>query len=270
MHDCPRGFADPGGVFDALATELADKDVLHFEAHRRGVPVAWQVDEAGDEVGELIGAQEQQRAPARAQVDDGHRHVQQLARAEREELRPGNGLDDVEQQLRRMARIALRQCDRFADPPRDQRDIHHIGVHGGHREQAHEAVLDRLMSGVFADHDDVGVGAVAQEAGNRGLREHQQVVAVGELREDLVPESQDAESARRIDRRLPALHRATLIAEQDEMPVGEPSQQRGDVGAISAREASLRVGVEFVGEAEQCSCQCSGIERNLAGIGEHA
>ena len=147
-----------------------------------GVPVTRQVHQAGNEVGELIGAQEQQRAPARAKVDDGHRHVQQLARAEREELRARNGLDDVEQQLRRMARVALRHRDRFADPPRDQRNIHHIGVHRRHREQPDEAMLDRLMSGVFADDDDVGVRAVAQEAGDRGLREHQQVVAVGELR----------------------------------------------------------------------------------------
>ena len=60
------------------------------------------------------------------------------------------------------------------------------------------------MSGVFADHDDIRVGAVAQEAGDRGLREHQQVVAVGQLRQHLVAQPQHAQPARRVDRRLPA------------------------------------------------------------------
>ncbi len=82
---------------------------------------------------------------------------------------------------------------------------------------------------------------------------------------------------RRMPRRLdgstddcPSLHRATLIAEQHEMPVGKPAQQRRDVLAVGGREASLRVGVEFVGQTEQRSGQRPRVERNLAGVGEHA
>ena len=108
-----------------------------------------------------------------------------------------------------------------------------------------------LVPGVFADHDDVGVGAVAQEAGDRGLRQHQQIVAVGQLREDLRREPQHAEAARRSTDDWPSLHRAALVAQQHEVPVGEPAQQRGDVLAVRAGEPSLRVGVEFVGQAEQ-------------------
>ena len=168
-----------------------------------------------------------------------------------------------------MAGIALRHRDGFADPPRDQRDVHHIGVHGGNGEQTDEPVLDRLMPGMLADDDDVGVGAVAQEAGNRGLREHQQIVAVGELRQDVVAEPKDAETAGHVDRRLTALHRAALIAEQHEMPVGEPAQQRRDVFTVGAGEPALGVGVEFVGQTEQRSRQRARVERDLAGVGEH-
>ena len=76
--------------------------------------------------------------------------------------------------------------ERLADASRNQRNLQHVGVHGGDGEQADEAVLDGLVPGVLADHHDVGVGAVAQEAGNRGLRQHQQIVAVGQLRQHLL------------------------------------------------------------------------------------
>ena len=169
-----------------------------------------------------------------------------------------------------MAGITLRQRERLADPPRDQRNVGHIGVHGGDSEHADEAVLDRVTPGMLADHDDVGVGAVAQEAGNRGLRQHQQVVAVGELRKYLLAQPQDAEATRRVNRRLPVTHRATLIAQQHEIAVGEPTQQRCDVLTVRSREPSLRVGVEFIGQAEQCPCQRSRVDRHLACVGEHA
>src|SRR6187551_28299 len=117
-----------------------------------------------------------------------------------------------------MARITLCHPDCLADPARDQRDFHDIGVHRGDGEQAAETVLDRLLSTwMLADYDDVGVGAVAQEAGNCGLCEHQEVVAIGELRKEVLPKAEDAKATRGIDRRLPVMHRATLIAEQHEM-----------------------------------------------------
>ena len=169
-----------------------------------------------------------------------------------------------------MARVTLRHRDRFADASRNQGDLSHIRVHRGDREQADEAVLDSVVSGMFPDYDDVGVRAVAQKAGNRGLRQHQQVVAVGELGKDVIPEQQDAEAARGVDGGVPVVHRATLVAEQDEMPVGKPPQQRRDVRAVFAREAALGIGVDLVGESEQRSGQCPGVQRNLAGIGEHA
>ena len=97
MHDRPWRFADPGGVLDAFACELADQDVLHLQPDDGGVSVTRQVHQTGDEVGELVCAQKQQRPPARAEVHDAHGHIQQLLRAQREQLRARDRLDDVEQ-----------------------------------------------------------------------------------------------------------------------------------------------------------------------------
>ena len=51
----------------------------------------------------------------------------------------------------------------------------------------------------------------------------------------------------------PSRDRAALIAEQHEMPVGQPAQQRGDVLAVGAGEPALGVGVEFGGQADAAS-----------------
>ena len=93
---------------------------------------------------------------------------------------------------------------------------------------------------LLADHHDVRVRAVAQEAGHRGLREHQQIVGTGQLREHVGAQPEHAEAAGRVDRRLAVAHRAALIAQQDEVPVGEPAQQRGDVAAVVARGSARR------------------------------
>ena len=132
-----------------------------------------------------------------------------------------------------MARVAPRHRQRVADPPRDQRDLKHVGVHRGDGEQPDEAVLDRpVRPGVFAHHHDVRVGAVAQVARDGRLGQHQQIVVVGELRAARRVAAA-ARPAGSTGRRMPAVaHRAALIAQQHEVSVGEPAQQRGDVAAV--------------------------------------
>ena len=177
MHYSPGRFADPRGVVDADPAEFAHQDVLHGQPDHRGVAVARQVDQAGHEMAELVGAQEQQCPSARAEVDDRGGHVVQLLGAQREQLRARDGLDDVEHQLTGVARVVLRHRQNLADAARDQRDVEHVGAHRGDGEQPDEPVLDVLPAGFVAalpDHHDVGVRAVAQEAGHRRLREHQQ------------------------------------------------------------------------------------------------
>ena len=50
----------------------------------------------------------------------------------------------------------------------------------------------------------------------------------------------------RIDRGLAVADLAALIAQQHEVTVGQPAQQRGDVLAVRAGEPAPGVGVEFV------------------------
>ena len=56
------------------------------KTHGRGVAVAGQVDEAGDEVLESVSAQEQQRSAPGSEIQHGFGHRQQLLGAEREKL----------------------------------------------------------------------------------------------------------------------------------------------------------------------------------------
>ena len=108
MHYRPGRFADTCGVFDADPAELPDQNLLHLEPDVGGIAVTGQIDETRDEVGERIGSHEQQRAPPRTEVDDGLDHVEKFLGGQREQFRTWNGLDDVEQQLAGMARVALR------------------------------------------------------------------------------------------------------------------------------------------------------------------
>ena len=60
-----------------------------------------------------------------------------------------------------MAGVALRQLQCLMHATGDQRNLQHVGVHGGDGEQADKTVLDGQVSGMFPDHHDVGVRAVA-------------------------------------------------------------------------------------------------------------
>jgi len=76
---------------------------------------------------------------------------------------------------------------RLLDPPGDQRNIQNVGVHRRDGEKADEAVLDdwtipRIGAPLrFAHHDDVGVGAVAQEARQGGRGQRHQFAGLAQL-----------------------------------------------------------------------------------------
>ena len=97
MHQRPRRFTDARGIVDANTAELSNQDVLHLESDEGRVAVTGQVDQAGHEMAELVATNEQQRAPPRAQVDNGHRHIAEFLCRQREQLRARHGLDDVEE-----------------------------------------------------------------------------------------------------------------------------------------------------------------------------
>ena len=223
-------------------------------------------------MGERVGPHEQQRPATRPQFDHRHRHVQQGPGAQREQLRARDGLDDVEQQLPRMAGIAVGHRQRVVDPAGDQRDLQHVGVHRRDREQADEPVLDRgRIIGVrfLANHHDLRVCAVPQEARNRRLRQRQQVILGGQLRQHILTHPQHPEATRRVHRRLTVAHGATLVAQQDKMPVGQPAQQRRDVLAVRAGEAVAGVAVEFGGQTAQHRGHGGRVERHLARVGQY-
>ena len=124
--------------------------------------------------------------------------------------------------------------------------------------------------GLFPDDDDLRVGAVAQEAGDGGLRQRQDLPAGGQLRQHIVAQPQHAQATSRVDGRLAAAHSAPLIPEKHEVTVGQPPQQRGDVLAVRAREPSSGVAVEFGGQATQRRGHVGGVDGDLAGVGERA
>ncbi len=82
-----------------------------------GVPVAREIHQARDEVGELVGAHEQQRPAPRTEIDHRHRHVQQLLGGKREELRTRDGLDDVQQHLAGMTGVTVGHRERVVHAP---------------------------------------------------------------------------------------------------------------------------------------------------------
>ena len=55
---------------------------------------------------------------------------------------PRDGLDHVEQELARVARVAAGQGERIANAVRDGRDLQDVGVHRGDREESDEAMLE--------------------------------------------------------------------------------------------------------------------------------
>ncbi len=266
MNDSPGRFADPRGIVDAGSIELPDQDRLNGQADRGGVAIPWQVDQAGDEVAELIGPQEKPRVPSRRRVDDRLGDVEKLRRIQGEQFRARDGGEHVEEQLARAARVSRRHRQRLGHLLRHQRDVEHVGVHRRRGEQPHEAVLD---VGLLPDHHDVGVGAVPQEAGHGGLRQHQHVLVVAELRQHLGAQPRHPEPAALHHGRRARPHATALRAQEHEMAVAQPAQQLRHRGRVRAGEPGSVVGGDRLGEAAQLGGQCRRVGRHRARVGHH-
>jgi len=98
-----------------------------------------QVDQAGHEVPELVGAQEQKGAPSRAQFDDRGGHREHLLGGQGEQL----GARDVWRCPASAGRVLGRRATWSAPrgPPRDQRNVEHVGARCRDGEQTDEAML---------------------------------------------------------------------------------------------------------------------------------
>ena len=122
------------------------------------------------------------------------------------------------------------------DPPGDQRNVEHIGIHRRGGEQSYEPVLDDgtgfiprvaslLPAGVLLAHrDDVGIGAVAQKTRHRGLRQHQQFTRLAEFGQHLGAQPCHPQPAGLIGDGAAVGNRAALSPENHEVAVAQPAQ----------------------------------------------
>ena len=123
-----------------------------------------------------------------------------------------------------------------------------------------------LPAGLLAHHDDVGIGAVTQEARHGGLGKHQQIARFTELGQHLGTQSSDAQSAWFIDGRLPVSDGAALGTQEHEVSACQPTQQIGHITAIGAAETLAVIGVDIVGQPQNGGGQRSRVVGNLTGI----
>src|SRR4051812_6666351 len=121
---------------------------------------------------------------------------------------------------------------------------------------------------IFAYHHDVGVCAVSKITRDGGLGQHQQFVAVGELRQHVLSEAGNAKPARHVDRRASVADRTTLISEQHEMPVCQPTQKCRNVFVVPSRESAVGGGVELVRKSAHRRHHRTGVQCHLPGIGQ--
>ena len=196
---------------------------------------------------EPVGAQEQQRASLGSQIHHRGGHRKKPFGAQREKLRARHGLDDVEQQLAGVDGVAFGHCERLANPIRDHRDFQHVGVHGRDGEESDEAMLDNAVIDVFANRDGIRVCAVAQVAANGGLSQDQQLGLVGQPGTGAGAATQDAQAGIPLAQDQTVLHPARLVAQQQEVSVAQPPQQRRNLLAVGRRIVAAVIAVDLGG-----------------------
>ena len=120
-----------------------------------------------------------------------------------------------------MGRVEVGEGEHLADPARNDRDLQDVGVHRCDCEEPDEAVLEDAAVGVLADGEDIRVRAEAQVAGDVCLRQRQQFGVLGQARAGTLAPAQHTEAGSRcVTRHASVVHRAALVAQQREMPIG--------------------------------------------------
>ncbi len=258
-------FRDLGLELDLGAVQRLLQDVLKPAPDLGVVALARHVDEAGDEAREGVAAQEQAERLALVQVQDLLHDLEQLVVAGLQQLVARIGLEDVDQ---RLARVAGGRQAGALDQPRDlvpeQRDLARIAIVGGRGEQAEEAVLAQdLALGVEpADAEVVEIDRPVHGRAGVGLGDHQRhrgarlaaqlrrqccEAARGGAAGRLAPEQAErrALEALQLIARLIADQVVAAVAEQGEVVVGDPAQERlglGQLGRLEHLGAGLQVG----------------------------
>ncbi|SHW00001.1 Uncharacterised protein [Mycobacteroides abscessus subsp. abscessus] len=125
-----------------------------------------------------------------------------------------------------------------------------------------------VRSRALAHHHDIRVGAVAQVARHGGLGHRQQFVVARQRWQHVAAQLGHTQPGRRVHLRLPVLHGALLVAQQDEVPVGQPAQQGRDVAPVITGEPAVVVGVERVGQPDERGVHRGRIELHRTGVGQ--
>ena len=164
-----RGVADHRAVVDGHAAQRAAEDLLAGQPDLRGVPVPWQVHQAGHVPAVDVGAEEQPDLLALPQAQHGQRYRGQLGDADLEQLLARVALEDLDQVLTVMAvRGQPGRLEHHVELAAQHRDAgDRLGV-GGLRIQAEEPVLAGWLA-VGTERADRNVVQVARPV-HGGLR----------------------------------------------------------------------------------------------------
>ena len=230
-----------------------------------------------------VGAQED---PDGAAAGDGQHPdggVVQLLLGAAEQLLAGQGRDHLEHLLpgvRRQREAGA--VDRAAHVPLDDRDVEHVLVQRGDGEHAEEAVLaEQPAGGVDHAHGEVvGLHGAQHAALGAGAGEHEQLgpgvdPLGGERDGDVAVAAQHTEPGP-LGSEPVAVGGEVAMAEEREVPVGEPAQQVRDVvragdlrgvrGAVGIQQA---VGEQPVGERAGLAGHGRGVADDLADVVQH-
>jgi hypothetical protein len=251
-----RGLREMHGELHARAAEVALQDLLDLHAHVGVEALARQVDEARVEAAVDVAADEGTGLAPVAQAKDPQRGLVERLLVDLEELVAGVCLEHREQVLVRVAVLAeARALDHVRDLAADERHLARIGGVGRGGVEADEPALAHdLPLGVEALHSDVvEVSRTMDGRARVGLGEHQQprlareraklLGKLTEARRDAAQPGlpQDPEAAARQDPQLVlAVHARELVvavAEEGEMVVGGPGEERADLRGLLLVEA---------------------------------
>ena len=250
-------FADLGEEGGLPAAEGGFQDRLDPFAQHRVVAVARQEDEARHESFQRVAADEQGGSLAFLQVQDAHGDLRQVGIGDLVQLVAGIGVEDVGQGLGVVAdALEIRAAQRPLHFLAQERDGARAGVVGRRGEQAHEHAFagDGAIVVELLDDDDVQRHPPVHRRYHVGLGHQHQVRPadgvldgrrqVGEVAAQAVEQArldpaQHAEAAVLDDVQpgfLRSVDEAVVAeAEEREVVVVEPAQERNDLGHILGR-----------------------------------
>ncbi len=237
----------------ALRPVRVDQEVRDAFAHLRGVPVAGNEHEAGDEAAVRLAEDEQPDAAPLLQAEDSHRDVVELVHVDLEEVVARVRLEDLDEVFVVVARgEESRPLDDGGNLAAQHRHRERAAGVRARRVQPDEPVFadDLALRVVAFDPDVVEVRRAVHGRARVRFREHQQRLlaglgahrrrergeaggrVLGGLAQEAEPAPGDREQLAFRGEVVPA------VAEEGEVLIGEPLQQRlafGELGRVARR-----------------------------------